>query len=98
MQRRLSSAALAGSKQAPRVWPVVVRWRPVRHQVPDGLASGSTICVMAKTVQTPASPEPKLEDRPTWTELLRTIRERPTHKPYTGPSIAQLIRSDRDAH
>jgi hypothetical protein len=47
---------------------------------------------------TSTPPEPKLEDRPTWAELLRSIRERPTHKPYAGPSIAQLIRSDRDAH
>jgi hypothetical protein len=52
---------------------------------------------MAKTVQTPEVPEAKLEERPTWAELLRTIRERPAHQPYTGPSIAQLVRSDRQS-
>ncbi len=57
----------------------------------------SSICLMAKTVQTPEVPEAKLEERPTWAELLRTIRERPAHQPYTGPSIAQLVRSDRQS-
>jgi hypothetical protein len=51
---------------------------------------------MGKTIQTPDAPEPKVEDRPTWAELLRAIRERSAHQPYTGPSIAQLIRSDHD--
>jgi len=61
-------------------------------------AAPINILLMAKAVQTPKAPELKLEDRPTWAELLRAIRERPAHQPYTGPSIAQLIRSDRQSH
>lgn len=38
------------------------------------------------------------QKKPTLAELLKQIRERPGHKPYTGPSTAAIIREDRDSH
>ncbi len=38
------------------------------------------------------------QDKPTWAEMIKKMRERPGHKPYAGPRVAEIVRRDRDSH